>query len=100
MYVGVGHPRCTWDIQTNIQAFQGVNYSKKTYVVHPRCMWDTQDVRGYCKMYVGTVKRTWDTPNILEDSLTSQLYADLALISSHCYAPADNRSPQRGQTNP
>ena len=37
---------------------------------------------------------------ILEDSLTSQLYADLALISSHCYAPADNRSPQRGQTNP
>ena len=38
--------------------------------------------------------------DILEDSLTSQSYADLALISSHCYAPADNRWPQRGQTNP
>ena len=47
----VGHPKCTWDIQTNIEAFQGVHYSQKR-------TWDTQheskiqtDVSVYWKIY-------------------------------------------------
>ena len=47
-----------------------------------------------------TAATTVYATGILEDSLTSKLYADLALISSCCYTAADNRWPQRGQTNP
>ena len=53
-------------------------------------------LRNGCKK-VKKVTLSW---RILEDSLTLQLYADLALISSLCYAPANNSLSQRGQTNP
>ena len=55
----VGHPRCTWDIQNNIEAFQGVYYSQK-------CMWDSQDVRGTFKMYVGHPRCMWDIQTNIE----------------------------------
>ena len=47
-----------------------------------------------------TAATTVYATRILEDSLTSKLYADLALISSCCYTAADYRWPQKGQTNP
>ena len=55
----LGHPRCTWDIQTYIEAFEGVHYSKK-------CTWYTQDVRGTPKMYVGHPRCTWDIQTNIE----------------------------------
>ena len=37
---------------------------------------------------------------ILEDSVTSHIFASLCLIRCGCYAHTDNRLRQRGQTNP
>ena len=37
---------------------------------------------------------------ILEDRVTSHIFASLCLISCGCYAHADNKSRQRRQTNP
>ena len=38
--------------------------------------------------------------HIIEDTLMFRVYAGFSLISSCCHGPVDNRSRQKGQTNP
>ena len=45
----VGHPKRTWDIQTNVEELKEIHINPENvcgtpimYVVHPRCTWDIQ----------------------------------------------------------